>query len=575
MVCIPGGAAVIGSDDGAELERPRHTVEISTFYIDQREVDNAAYAACEDAGACPRRLILPEASFMAPDQPALPLTWRMAHAYCLWVGKRLPSEAEWEKAARGGEEGRRFPWGDDEPTCQLAQTLGCSPATTVPVGSLPAGAYGIHEMAGNGFEWVQDWASACYDGCVSACGAACLGLDPAGPCAGASTCRGHELRVLKGGSWFWPAEHARSARRRPQKMSSGLHRLGVRCASSHLTLATWPPRWLTQAATRPADTKPPDAIQLAAFSGVRQEHEVAEIPPCGKVHEARHDCRDPQSYIVSNEPDQYLFEPLVRNRGGGYVGIGADQSYSLIASARSRWAWVFDYDPAVVRLHWVLRALVLESSSATELVDALSPDRVDAIVDATTRSLEEESEAGLVAPDDLEPLRAELDSWLRPLQRRYRARLAPASPELASFDWLANPDRYRYVRALYQQGRILIRKGNLLTDVVLPDIARAARSLGVAVRVLYTSNADDQWDITRTYRASLLGLPFDADSIALRTTLAERRDPRDSKGWDYVVHHGLDFQRSIARPEMLRIRWLNQQGRRQGHLLTIALPGAE
>lgn len=230
-MCIPGGPAVIGSDTERPNERPRHQVEISTFYLDRFEVTNEQYARCEKAGACPRR-IAPDPSFLAPTQPAVPLTWHAASAYCGWAGKRLPTEAEWEKAARGGPEGRTYPWGEEPPDCTRAQYDPCPPLTTRPVGSFAAGAYGLHDMAGNGYEWVADWESGCYEGCTDACGAACLGRDPQGPCGGAPACPGRVRRTIKGGSWFWPPAQMRGSWRRPQKPASGVHRLSVRCASS-------------------------------------------------------------------------------------------------------------------------------------------------------------------------------------------------------------------------------------------------------------------------------------------------------------------------------------------------------
>ena len=129
MVCIPEGSAVIGSDEHLASEKPRHDVEISTFFIDKFEVTNGQYAACEKAGHCPKRRGMPRSykTFLEDDLPAIPIAWRMAHKYCVWAGKRLPTEAEWEKVARNGDEGRLYPWGGEAPTCDKANYKECKP----------------------------------------------------------------------------------------------------------------------------------------------------------------------------------------------------------------------------------------------------------------------------------------------------------------------------------------------------------------------------------------------------------------------------------------------------------------
>ena len=228
MACIPGGPFVRGADDGEADERPRDEAVVSTFFIDLYEATNEEFEACVAAGACRRPM--PYREFRQPRQPIVAVDWFNARSYCQWVGKRLPTEAEWEKAARGTQ-GRIYPWGDEPPTCEAAQYKGCRPETTLPVGSFPAGSYGLFDMAGNSYEWVADWYTKCYSGCDDACGADCEGLDPRGPCGGADDCPGRHFRILKGGSWYWPAERLRASDRRPMKPDSGVHRLGFRCAA--------------------------------------------------------------------------------------------------------------------------------------------------------------------------------------------------------------------------------------------------------------------------------------------------------------------------------------------------------
>jgi formylglycine-generating enzyme required for sulfatase activity len=229
MACVPAGTFLRGADDSDPDRRPAAEIWVGTFWIDLYEVTNEQFDACIKAGACMKHERYKQ--FMGPTQPAVGITWYNAAAYCAWAGKRLPTEAEWEKASRGPD-GDVYPWGNDEPTCALAHFRGCTPPTTLPVGSLPAGHYGIFDMAGNGYEWVQDWYAPCYDGCEDGCGEACTGKDPAGPCGGqGEKCPGLlKLKVLRGGSWFWPADQVVASWRRPYKPESGEHRLSVRCA---------------------------------------------------------------------------------------------------------------------------------------------------------------------------------------------------------------------------------------------------------------------------------------------------------------------------------------------------------
>jgi len=165
VVKVKGGTFDIGcnddvDDDCEDDEKPRHPVSLDTFAIDVTEVTQDQYAACVVAGECPA----PECEWDCgkTDYPASCVPWAGAQAYCSWAGKRLPTEAEWEAAARG-DEGLKFPWGNDEPDCTLANMSGCG-GKAQPVGSFPDGAspYGALDMAGNMVEMVADLYSATY-----------------------------------------------------------------------------------------------------------------------------------------------------------------------------------------------------------------------------------------------------------------------------------------------------------------------------------------------------------------------------------------------------------------------------
>ncbi|MFO0553735.1 MAG: formylglycine-generating enzyme family protein [Polyangiaceae bacterium] len=164
MRWVPGGTFHMGQDQRGELdERPEHDVTIDGFYLDLTEVSNAEYARCVEAKRCgprdtesaARNKLGEDAQYRHPNQPVSAIRWDDAKAYCEFVGKRLPREAEWEHAARGDDH-RLYPWGDEAPTPALAVF---STGPTAPVGTHPdgAGPYGHLDLAGNVWEWVEDF----------------------------------------------------------------------------------------------------------------------------------------------------------------------------------------------------------------------------------------------------------------------------------------------------------------------------------------------------------------------------------------------------------------------------------
>jgi formylglycine-generating enzyme required for sulfatase activity len=201
-----------------ENEKPVHTVYLDAFWIDKTEVTNQMYKQCVQAGACD----LPDSTTNYDNNayashPVVNVSWFDAQNYCEWAGRRLPTEAEWEKAARGPD-GLFYPWGEGI-SCDLANYSGCIGETT-PVGSYPEGAspYGALDMAGNAWEWVADW----YDGDYYQNSPY---ENPLGPSSGG-------VRVRRGGSWGSYVNSIRPAWRSWFSPFSSDFIIGFRCALS-------------------------------------------------------------------------------------------------------------------------------------------------------------------------------------------------------------------------------------------------------------------------------------------------------------------------------------------------------
>lgn len=256
MVLVPGGPFLMGTpaamERAPEEEKPQHQVTLPAFRIDRFEVTNAAYARfleairdshpvtchsmeADDKDHTPRDTWWGDPEWNAPEKPVVGVDWFDAYAYCAWAGKRLPTEAEWEKAARG-EDGRRYSWGNEAPGTGRHGNFADEAARrvnpdwnvvrgyddgfvhTAPVGSFPDGAspHGVHDMIGNVWEWVNDWFSeAAYTEGPR--------RHPRGPAEG-------QRRVLRGGSWDSTPNFLRAAVRYRHFPGYRNNSFGFRCA---------------------------------------------------------------------------------------------------------------------------------------------------------------------------------------------------------------------------------------------------------------------------------------------------------------------------------------------------------
>jgi len=257
MALVPSGSFLMGSPDGsryAAVEKPQHSVYLEAFLIDKNEVTNRMFAEflnavkSQDGFDATRRSWIVIREDLAPDDkrelwpaeivpekgrflaskgfeqfPVISVSWHAAEAYCKWAGKRLPTEAEWEKAARGGLTEKDYPWGNELPTegiiFKRVWTNNFFPAPVEVIRNYFPNGYGIFDMAGNAAEWCSDWYDPNYYRQSPE-------KNPTGPSTGRS-------KVLRGGSWAGNADSVRVANRNfslPNRLNSGV---GFRCAKDN------------------------------------------------------------------------------------------------------------------------------------------------------------------------------------------------------------------------------------------------------------------------------------------------------------------------------------------------------
>lgn len=224
MVYVPAGDFVMGSptNQGSDDEHPQHTIYLDAFWVDQTEITNGMYARCVSAGVCAPPQDLSSSTRESyynngsyNNYPVIHVSWSQANAYCQWAGRELPTEAQWEKAARGTD-GWIYSWGNTFPTCSKANFAGCV-GDTQPVMSYPdsVNLYGAYDMLGNVWEWVADYYRADYYAISSQ-------ENPIGPTTGTK-------RSLRGGSWYTYANYLTVSNRLGDDPTSVDSDYGFRC----------------------------------------------------------------------------------------------------------------------------------------------------------------------------------------------------------------------------------------------------------------------------------------------------------------------------------------------------------
>jgi len=229
MVYVPEGSFPMGREAGFSNETPAHKVSLAAFWIDSTEVTNEQYALCVKSGSCEPAKFADDSLFNDDNYPIVGVSWYAAEAYCDWADAQLPTEAEWEYAARGPE-GLTFPWGNsfNEENANSCDT-NCKNGRrdernddgygfTAPVGNYSSGKswVGALDMSGNTAEWVKDWYDDAYYNNSPA-------TNPQGPDSG-------EIKVQRGGGWNSTVSDSRSTSRDSASPDDGANNVGFRCA---------------------------------------------------------------------------------------------------------------------------------------------------------------------------------------------------------------------------------------------------------------------------------------------------------------------------------------------------------
>jgi formylglycine-generating enzyme required for sulfatase activity len=556
MVCVPFS--------GNDLNKKN----LSTFYVDKYEITNEKYETCVKEKHCKPNLFIKNKSnsqFAGPIQPAIGLTYDMAHQYCIWSGKRLPTEDEWDKIYS------IYSIKIDKLDCKTAN-IGCE-GSTKPVGSYP-NPKGVFDLEGNATEWVNEWTDSCGVNCNDkSCGEICT--TNINSCSGKYPCEKYnekytsiiwdqlnldgirnslkseklQMKKIKGGSFEFPFQLESITIGKIAQINDTTIKASARCVSDSNYLNN-APAWIISnppvSKDFPIDLNPE---QKSLFLQTFEKDDIDTKPLCKEQFTSPANCRDPVSYIKPNEARNYLFAPYIKNLGGGYIGVAADANYTFLTYARSEFVWLMDFNINIVNLHKINKIFILESESVEDFLNKWSSKNKSKSLKLLEFSFSTSSE--------WKNIRNFFEVNQPGLYEYYEAMSKP-DRTMKDFGWLRNPVHYSYLRNLHQKNRISIIEGDLLKDKSLYNIGVVAKKLKIPIRLFYPSNAEEFWKFSKNYKRNILNLPFDEATILLRTVHEfPWHKPEMKNGvtgfWHYVVHGGYNYQKKLALPDFYLI----------------------
>jgi hypothetical protein len=241
-------------------------------------------------------------------------------------------------------------------------------------------------------------------------------------------------------------------------------------------------------------------------------------------------------YLWSNERRHDLFFADIKEVGGGYLGVGGDQNYTLAARADAEVLWLIDLDAAVVYMHRLYAALLANAPTARNFLAYFEKRSIGAVHSAVTARYTDPEERHAVL-EVYHAYRDLLHDHLRAAAREHRGST-----------WLADPTKYQRIRELALRGRLLSRLGDLTGPRTVLQIADAAKRAGVVVRVIYLSNAESWFRYGPEFRRNMMALPFDDKSVVLRTVKSELLGYPSGDIWHYTIQRAQHFCTNLALP---------------------------
>jgi len=299
-------------------------------------------------------------------------------------------------------------------------------------------------------------------------------------------------------------------------MSKALWIAAASCCAAAVFLAS------TAVAQAPATLS---AEQAAALQASPADPPAKKLAGVSAEYEGRH-------YLAGDEWNMQLFYERVHGLGGGYMGVGSDQAYLLVGWARPEIAWLMDYDDLVPRLHAAYRVLFLESDTPAAFIDRVQTANLRATLKLLDEKLPAEGKADVLRTFKM----------ARPgvVVRFARLKRTLAKAKVPSY--LTGQGEYDFVRGLYKAGRIRFMHGDLLGTRGIAGIAETAKKLGVPIRLIYTSNAEQYWGYSAQFRSNIEALPFDDKTLVARTLSTWKRN----QDYCYHLQTGASFRAYLA-----------------------------